>query len=248
MTACSLLVQRHLEFLKERFDCVQEADGLTVITTPYQFPDNRHIDVFLKEADDGRLLASDLGEAMRYTAAMCGTDLLRSQGDLVKEIVMQHGLQISKGGVIGTVTTYPESGETIFHMAQAIMEIAALIHTTRSSKMLTFRDTFRTFLDKAEVRYEPRYRVKGQADEWEADFYVPIGQGKIIQVLGGSHLKSQGYETYTMFDDLQAAEHPAGRFVVLERDPGERMTRLLTSKGEILSMHTPDITALLKRA
>src|SRR5229473_5579780 len=62
---CESAVRQYLEKVKADFACVQ-VDGKLKLITPYLYPDNDLVEVYVEELPNGRVRVSDLGEATRH--------------------------------------------------------------------------------------------------------------------------------------------------------------------------------------
>src|ERR1700752_2106914 len=62
---CRELVEKYIGTLKEGFKCIANENRLRVVT-PYVYPDNDLIEVFIEDLPNGRVRVTDLGETFRH--------------------------------------------------------------------------------------------------------------------------------------------------------------------------------------
>lgn len=233
MEMCKRIIDQHLSFLAEEFDCARVQEDTIVITTPYQYPDFDLIQIYVRDTGDGRLEMSDMGEALRHVIAMCGHDVFASQKPVIQEIVNSYRLRIGKTGSVSAITSYDEVGEASFRLSQAVKEIASLVHTARAQRNLTFRDEVRTHLKKLRLGFEANKKMKGKVLEHRVDLFVPVQGGKggnVIQVIGGNSRTERAKDAYIIFDDLLNARSPVGRLALVDKESSSSQIKMLKSK------------------
>lgn len=241
MSYCEPFISRHLEFLKDNFLC-EEMGDYVAITTPYVYDDFDLIQVFLKEDASGNLLVTDLGEALRHVVVMTGKDIFDSQEDTIRRIANKHELILTDDGEMLALSSHAESGWAIFRVAMAAKEVSDLCHTARAQKEVQFGSRVRSFFETKRIPYNRNHPVKGSMDiEHSVDFYVPTGNGKLIQIIGQQGRKQKVYETYTIFNDLMESKDPRTKLVIMERKlPPKLMSYVRNKSDRLLFWDAPE--------
>lgn len=74
---CSEIIEKAIKALKLGFKCVPYETRMCIIT-PYLYPDNDLIEIFVEEISGNKLRVTDLGETLRHLESV-GLDLLASR-------------------------------------------------------------------------------------------------------------------------------------------------------------------------
>lgn len=246
MSECSTIISRHLDFLKANFLCKQEGD-LTVVTTPYLYPDFDCIEVYVRESEGGRLAVTDLGEALRHVQIMCGHDIFDSQESVIRRIASTHNLMLADDGELVALTSYTEVGQAIFQVSMAMKQIADLVHTAKSRREVHFIDQVRDFMGRRRIPFTPHYKIQGANMLNVVDFHVDTGGGRLIQVIGQESRKTKVLETYAAYNDLREAHVEVPKLVIIQKHlPPQHMTMLRSkSDGVIPFGRTEEVLAAL---
>src|SRR4030043_292488 len=62
---CNEVIEKYINGLKEGFKCIDSEKRLRIIT-PYIYPDNDFIEIFVEELANGFIKITDLGESYRH--------------------------------------------------------------------------------------------------------------------------------------------------------------------------------------
>jgi len=65
MPRCEEIIRSYINTLKGEFECIS-IDGWLKVTTPYVYPNNDNIEVFIKEISHNLIRVSDLGQTTRH--------------------------------------------------------------------------------------------------------------------------------------------------------------------------------------
>jgi len=166
---CREIVERHIAGLKEEFRCISTERRLRIIT-PYLYPDNDLIEIFVEDLGKGRVKITDLGEAFRHLHSQ-GFDVFASSKRkfLAETIASRVNVEMS-GGKLIRIVTVDEISEAIFDIITASRGIADLIYTSRTYEPGTFFDEVKGEVLNSKKTYlqtlSPRnvLRIKGKVD------------------------------------------------------------------------------------
>jgi len=158
---CTEVIQRTVENLEQGFKCLKYEERLCIVT-PYLYPDNDLIEVFVEAVDTRRVRVTDLGETLRHLESL-GLDLYasRKRKFLLDQVsrrlhVDVHRGKLTKEGLVDEV------GHFITDVAAAAHTIADLIYTSKAYEPATFPEEVSMFLNENEVEHERNYRVFGE--------------------------------------------------------------------------------------
>lgn len=180
---CREIIERYIMGLKEGFKCIPTDRRLRIIT-PYLYPDNDLIEIFVEDLGNGRIKITDLGESFRHLHSQ-GFDVNASpkRKFLAETIASRVNVEIS-GGKLIRVATLDILSEAMFDTLTAIRGIADLIYTSRTYEPGLFFDEVKDFLDTNQFKYEPKVKLKGLSDKlYTVDFKVLNGKESYLHTL-----------------------------------------------------------------
>lgn len=160
--SCTEVTERYIRSLSGNFRCLSLERRLRIVT-PYLYPDNDLIEVFVEEHGADRIRVTDLGETLRH---------LHSQGfDVSGTPKRKHMVEIIAGGVGVDVVrgelvkegTLDEIGDLLFDVIVAARGVADLIYTSRTYEPPTFAQEVGKFLDEHQIEYEPDIKLTGES-------------------------------------------------------------------------------------
>ncbi|OGO50626.1 MAG: hypothetical protein A2148_00700 [Chloroflexi bacterium RBG_16_68_14] len=158
--SCAEITQRYVATLTEGFQC-QTLESRIRITTPYLYPDNDLIDVYIEELSPARIRVTDLGETLRHLQIqgfdISGTPKRRY---MVDTIAAGTGVEAVRGELVKEGTTH-ELGELLFDVIAAARGVSDLIYTSRTYEPAVFTEEVGRFLQENGVKYETRARLTG---------------------------------------------------------------------------------------
>lgn len=240
MSECATFISRHLDFLKANFRCKQDGDR-TIVTTPYLYPDFDCIEVSVRECADGRLVVSDLGDALHHVLVMCGRDIFDSQEPTIRHIASTHNLILADDGELIALSSYPEVGQAIFQVAMAMKAIADLVHTAKAKREVHFIDQVRSFLGQRNIPFTPHYPIKGKSLSHVVDLFVNTRGGQLVQVIGPESRKDKVLETYVIYNDLAEAKVAMPKLVLVPKTLSRSRMEMLRSKSDdVILLHKPE--------
>jgi hypothetical protein len=138
---CQEIIDRALAELKAAFRCIPYEQGVG-IATPYLYPDNDLIEVFVQELTGNRVRVTDLGKTLRHLASQ-GIDVTLANGQLEKE-----------GEAV-------EVGALLVDVAAAAHGVAGLAYTSKSYEPAEFPDEVSGFLTENSINHERNAKVHG---------------------------------------------------------------------------------------
>lgn len=180
---CTEIIEKYLNGLKNDFYCVQVNEKLKIIT-PYVYPDNDLIEIFIEDLKAGLVKVTDMGEGFRHLHSQ-GYDVFSSpkRAFLADTIASRLGVEISKGKLIKTVE-WVSLYEAMFDVITAVRGIADLIYTSKTYAPGEFIDEVRTFLDEKKIKYENKVRIQGISTKlYSIDFQITNGRISYLQTL-----------------------------------------------------------------
>jgi len=204
---CREIVKRYITGLEEGFQCIYAERRLRIIT-PYLYPDNDLIEVFVEDLGRKRVKITDLGETLRHLHSQ-GFDVYASakRKFLAETIASRINVEMS-GGKLVRIATVDEIFEAIFDIITASRGIADLIYTSKTYEPGTFFDEVKGFLEKCRFKYEPKIRIKGTSNRpYTVDFEVLNGRKSYLQTLSPrnvSGIKGKVDATVRMWLDFDA--------------------------------------------
>lgn len=204
---CEEFIGQYLATLKEGFKCVRSDRRLRVVT-PYVYPDNDLIEVFVEELGNNRVKVTDLGETLRHLHSQ-GFDVFTSpkRKFLAETVASRVGVGLSKGQLtkIGDVS---KVGEILLDLIVASRGIADLIYTSKAYEPATFFDEVKNYLTEKKFSVEPRHQLEGTSKKrYRVDFRISDGQAvkpAFLQTLSPANImgiKAKVDGTFRMWSD-----------------------------------------------
>lgn len=152
-------------------------NGLTMLETPFTFPDGDHYPIYLSETRTGGLCISDGGHTLMHLSYENEVDKFfeGTRGLLMEQIIGEHGL-IYNAGQFFMESSVDEAAETIFKFGQALTRVYDLTFLNRSRVASTFYDDLQEQLHRivGEDKIQKDYLVPGldNAGNYPVDFYI----------------------------------------------------------------------------
>lgn len=173
MLSCIEVTEKYIESLSGGFECEQVDDRLRIVT-PYPYPDNDLIEVFVEELGSDRARVTDLGETLRLLYDQ-GLDvaIARKRKEMVETIAAGRGVDVVHGQLVkeGAVS---EIGEVMFDVIVAARGVSDLILTARTYEPATFREEVASFLGSQQIAYKTEAKLTGQSGKvYRVDFWLP---------------------------------------------------------------------------
>jgi hypothetical protein len=169
---CEQVIRDYLSKIKAEFAC-EESDGRLRIVTPYLYPDNDLVEVYVEELRDGRVRVSDLGEATRHLHTQ-GFDVFASpKRKFIAETAASRVNAVFENGVIVKEGSPEEIGGVLFDVIAAARGVADLVYTSRAYEPAPFVDEVADFLTEHQFRFERRVPIRGESGrEYRVGFRI----------------------------------------------------------------------------
>lgn len=161
---CNNIVESYLSELKNNFEC-RRINGMLAVITPYLYPDNDLIEVFIEEISENRIRIGDLGETLRHLESQ-GFDVLGNKLNRhrAEQIASRVHAEIQQGKILKEGK--PEDiGELIFDVICAAKGIGDLIYLSRAYEPATFNDEVANLFVRENIPFERDYHIKGLSDK-----------------------------------------------------------------------------------
>lgn len=181
---CEEIIEKYLETLKDEFKCVKE-NGLIRIITPYLYPDNDLIEVFVREIAPDRIMVTDLGETFRHLHSQ-GVDVFSTikRKYLIETISSNTNTKIIQGKLIKE-TTLDKVGETIFDIIETSKAIGDLIYTSVAYEPAVFIYEVESYLKENNIKYLKKIIMDGviTGKKYSIDFKILNSSDSLLQTL-----------------------------------------------------------------
>ena len=159
--SCEEIAKQYLETLSDRFTC-EPMDNVLRIITPYLYPNNDLIEVFVQELPSETVKVTDLGETLRHLHSQ-GFDaaITSRRRDMVEIIASTTGVDVVLGQLtkIGRID---ELGDILFDVIVAARGVSDLIYTSRAYEPATFAEEVGRFLLENGLEYDSPTKLTGQ--------------------------------------------------------------------------------------
>lgn len=168
--SCAEVTERYVQALSSGFRCVPLERRLRIVT-PYLYPDNDLIEVFMEEPAPGSIRVTDLGETLRHLHSQ-GFDVSGTpkRKHMVETIAAGVGVDVVRGELAkeGTIN---ELGELLFDVIVTARGVSDLIYTSRTYEPPTFTEEVGKFLQEHEVKYDSGVKLTGESGKvYTVDF------------------------------------------------------------------------------
>jgi hypothetical protein len=215
---CQQAIEGYVTSLREGFSCVDTEDRLRVIT-PYLYPDNDLIEIFVEELPSGQIRVTDLAETLRHLHAR-GFDVFESpkRKFMVEtiasrvEVEIIHG-QLTKTGDISQI------GDLLFDVIVTARGVSDLIYTSKTFEPATFLEEVEEFLKVNQLPVEPRVKLIGMSGKsYIVHFKVTIGLPRFLHALSpvaAAGLKPKVDATVRMWVDCNHDLPPERKVTIL---------------------------------
>ena len=169
---CESIIRQYLDKLKADFACVR-LNGKLKLITPYVYPDNDLVEIYVEQLPDGRVRVTDLGEASRHLHTQ-GFDVFASpKRKFLAETAATRVNALFQDGAIVKEGSPNELGDLIFDIVAATRGIAGLIYTSRAYEPAPFVEEVAEFLRQQGLEFNRRVTVRGESRrEYRIPFLV----------------------------------------------------------------------------
>lgn len=173
--SCGEIAKQYLETLSDRFVCEPMGDVLRIIT-PYLYPNNDLIEVFVQELSSATVKVTDSGETLRHLHSQGFDVAARSKRrGMVEIIASRTGVDVVLGQLtkIGQIT---DLGDVLFDVIVAARGVSDLIYTSRAYEPATFAEEVGRFLSENGLEYDSPVKLTGQTGRvYTVQFRLHLG-------------------------------------------------------------------------
>ncbi len=158
---CSEIIEKTIEALKMGFKCIPYERRICVIT-PYLYPDNDLIEVFVTDIGANNFKVTDLGETLRHLESV-GLDLLgsRKRRFLLEQITQRLHVDI-RNGKLEKEGSADNVGSILVDVAAAAHAVSDLIYTSKAYEPATFTEEVSIFLTEKDIQHDKNYKIVGE--------------------------------------------------------------------------------------
>jgi len=159
---CEQVIEQAISELKGAFRCIPYDKGLGIVT-PYLYPDNDLIEVFVQEIAGGRIRVTDLGETLRHLASQ-GVDVVDSpkRRFMLNQVASRLHVVVA-GGRLEKEGLPQEVGLILLDVAAASHGVAGLAYTSKAYEPAEFPEEVSAYLRDNKIQHEQHPRIKGMS-------------------------------------------------------------------------------------
>ena len=215
---CQEAVEGYLTTLQKGFSCVPIENRLRIIT-PYLYPDNDFIEIFVEELSAVQVRVTDLTETIRHLHGR-GFDVFDSSKKrfMVETIASRTGVELIQGQLVKT-GDIGQVGELIFDVIVAARGVSDLIYTSKSYEPATFVEEVEEFLRNNQIPVEPKTRLVGVSGRaYIIDLKIAVEIPRFLHALSPvavAGLKPKIDATVRMWFDINHDLTPERKLTVL---------------------------------
>ncbi|MCH8853651.1 MAG: DUF1828 domain-containing protein [Planctomycetes bacterium] len=179
---CTEATERFVASLQEGFSCQTLEDRIRIIT-PFIYPDNDLIEVFVEELTRDRIRVTDLGETMRHLVNQ-GLDVNASpkRRHMVDTIAAGTGVDVARGELLKE-GRLAELGELLLDVMAAARGVSDLILTSRSYEPALFNEEVAQYLREHHIEYEEKVRLTGETGKIYRVAFKAVEANRYIETL-----------------------------------------------------------------
>lgn len=157
---CAEIIEGTIENLRLGFKCLPSEKRMRIVT-PYLYPDNDLIEIFVEEVGPNRIRVTDLGETLRHLESL-GVDVLASSKRqfLLEQITKRIHVDIQRGK-LGREGTIEDVGSLLMDVVTAAQGVADLVYTSKAYEPATFPEEVSSFLSEHRIEHERPASVFG---------------------------------------------------------------------------------------
>lgn len=166
-----ILIDSYLAWLRSKFD-TKQMDEYCEITTPLLDRHNDHLQIYLKNTDNGMLITDDSYIISDLLAS--GLDINNKKREaLLNSILKRFGISRENDNLIVKATS-SDFAQKKHNLLQAMIAINDLFYTSRSNVVSIFFDEVVSFLNDNNIRYTEDIQLIGRSGlTHNYDFIIP---------------------------------------------------------------------------
>ena len=174
---CFTIIETYIATLKEDFHIDDHPNGC-IIVTPFVRPDGDCIEILVEETREAVSL-TDMGDTLAYLH-LNGLALSRRLMQDARRICHRFGATIEVNE-IAVRTEMSNVASSLHSLAQAAINIAALVEKRRPYANLRFEEEIEATIIAHGKRYDPQYEVPGEREPHTVRFHIDSGLNMLIQ-------------------------------------------------------------------
>lgn len=173
---CSEIINRTIATLNKGFKCTT-SELYTCIVTPYSYPDNDLIEIFVEQLGDDTVRVTDLGETLRHLESL-GMDIFSSRNRkfLLEEIIRRLHVELNLGKLEKTGRV-DKVGNLILDVVAASQSVGDLIYMSKAYEPATFPKEVSIFLTENEIEHKVKPSILGVSGR---KYKVSVSVGRSI--------------------------------------------------------------------
>jgi hypothetical protein len=229
---CRELISDVAGFIVQSMACVPDQSGYETIVTPFSYPDADHIEVFVQDLGDGRVLLTDMGQTMLKLASYGFVPSANSprRRAMIYQVVASSGLQYEDGSIL-TITSKTDAAARLWDVAVASQRLSDLAFTVPSFTKATFSDTFENYAAERGFPYSRGVPIRLAQHQFTADFVIGPNVIQLISAGSPGYARERVNSVYTNFAEMERAQDPRPRIAVID----DRQPTIDVGLAELLS-------------
>lgn len=159
---CQEVIEKTVESLRVGLRCLPDGRRVRIVT-PYLYPDNDLVEVFVEELGQGRVRVTDLGETLRHLESH-GVDVLGSakRRFLLEQVAKRIHVDVRRGKLVAE-GPLNQVGSLVLDVVMAAQGVADLIYTSKAYEPATFPKEVSIFLTEHNVPHESHAPMLGSS-------------------------------------------------------------------------------------
>ena len=169
----SAICKKIFEATSQFFPC-EEKQTVTVLQTPFLYPDGDCISLYIEPESDGTLTVSDFGETARWlrsnTQAVKRTP---KQNSIIQDICLTHNVEFINGVLQISRLQETDVPEVVFRIAQAAIRVSDIWLTFRNRTIQSTAEEVSEYFDEKSLNNYSRDKkeIGKSGRQWHIDFY-----------------------------------------------------------------------------
>ncbi|GEM_PF-4341999 len=219
MTLCESAFVLLSQYFSQGMSCGPNEAGYEVLVTPLCYPDMDNIELFIKQAPDGKFLVSDLGQTMMKLAdyGFVPANAPRRRA-MIHQITTSMNVRYENGNIL-VVANESELGARTWDLLLALYKLSDLAFTVPGYTRATFIDEFENYMvDRNLLPYERGAQLQLDTGVTVAMDFV-VGQTKLVHLLSAGSLgyaRERRDRVYVNFNELIIAKDQRERIAVID--------------------------------
>lgn len=164
------LIDEYINFIKKGISFRRLERGYE-ITTPFLNDCNDHIQIYVDEIEEGRILLSDGGDTLSYLEDM-GVFFKSTRKTMIENAVRSYGVEISKDRCLTIKASARDFPQKKHNLIQAILKVNDMEYTQRTNVASIFADDIEEYFKTYEVPCVRNMSVVGKSGLYQSYDFV----------------------------------------------------------------------------